>query len=361
MTKKCVAVAMSGGIDSSVAAALLLRRGYHVQGLTMRLWRESGSDQEISDDIADARAVCEQLEIEHEVVALREAFLRQVVDYFVQSYAEGRTPNPCIRCNQLLKFGSLLDHARDRGFDLMATGHYARVRRVGSSYQLLRGLDPTKDQSYFLYTLGQAELRHTLFPLGEWTKKQVRALAREMNLPITERSESQDICFLRDGDYHRFLAERAPQAIETGPIYDTGGRHLGEHKGLPFYTIGQREGLGISAPRPLYVMEWDMDRNALIVGFSEELGRRACIAEEMSYVSGSPLSEGYDVGAKIRYRASLAPAQVWPLPGGRARVVFQSALCDITPGQSVVFYRDECLLGGGLISHVFENGSDVRA
>ena len=347
--RKRVAVAMSGGLDSSVAAALLLERGYRVEGLTMRLWREASEERE-EDGLSSAQAVCEQLGVRHDFVNLRGAFLRQVVDYFVNEYARGRTPNPCVQCNRFLKFGLLLEHARELGCDLLATGHYARIERAGASYRLLCGMDSAKDQSYFLYMLRQEQLRSVVLPLGELTKAQVRALARERCLPVLGRDESQDLCFLRGNDYHRFLATRMPGGIKPGPIYDTRGRCLGEHRGLPFYTVGQREGLGISAPGPLYVIGLDVSRNALTVGSAEELGRDALLAEEMSYVCGQALPAGDDVEARIRYRARSTSARVWPLAGRRARIVFDRPLRDITPGQAVVLYRGEQLLGGGIIS-----------
>lgn len=346
-----VAVAMSGGLDSSVAAALLLERGYAVEGLTMRLWKEPSLRDREADELSAARAVCDHLGIHHHIVDLRGVFLQQVVDYFVREYTRGRTPNPCLRCNRFLKFGVLLRQAHELGCAFLASGHYARIRqRAEGRYHLLCGVDAKKDQSYFLYMLQQEQLRSILLPLGDWTKAQARDWARGKALPVAERAESQDVCFLQDGDYRRFLGERIPKAVQPGPIYDTSGRHLGEHKGLPFYTVGQREGLGISAPRPLYVMRLDMSRNALVVGFAEELGSSELVAEEMSFVYGQALPAGYSVGARIRYRARRVPARVWPLSGGRARIVFQRSLRDITPGQAVVLYRDEELLGGGLIS-----------
>ena len=350
---------MSGGLDSSVAAALLLERGYRVQGLTMRLWKEASREKQ-DDDVSSARSVCEQLGIRHDLVDLREEFLRRVVDHFVREYACGRTPNPCVRCNRFLKFGLLLDHAREIGCDLLAMGHYARIERGVSSYCLLCGVDSAKDQAYFLYALGQDQLRFLLLPLGKLAKTQVRALARERNLPVVDRKESQDLCFLIDNDLHRFLATRIPEAISPGPIYDTRGRSLGEHKGLPFYTVGQREGLGISAPRPLYVMGLDVSRNAVIVGFADELGRDALLAEEMSYVYGQAPEGGSEVEAKIRYRGHRASARVWPLAERRARILFDSPLRDITPGQSVVLYRGEQVLGGGIISQDVEDSSATR-
>ncbi len=349
-----VFVAMSGGVDSSVTAALLVERGYCVQGVTMRLWREAADGQAMYDAVSGARAVCEQLGIEHRVVDLRKSFYHRVVEYFVRAYAEGRTPNPCVQCNRFIKFGALLDHVREWGADLMATGHYVRRREEKGRYRLLRGMDEEKDQSYFLYMLGQKELNHILFPLGTWSKERVYAFARERHLPVAGRPESQDICFIHDGDYRRFLTERAPQTVEPGPIYDQEGNLLGRHKGLPFYTVGQRGGLGISASRPLYVLEWDVERNALIVGFAEELGQRACLVEEMSYVSGVPLAPGRRMQAQIRYRARPTPARVWSCSERGARIVFRDPLRDITPGQAVVLYDGDRVLGGGIICRVLK-------
>jgi tRNA-uridine 2-sulfurtransferase len=353
-TSKHVAVAMSGGVDSSVVATLLLERGYSVVGLTMRLWREPALTGEETDEAAEARAVCAHLGIPHHVIDLREAFLREVVDYFVREYAQGRTPNPCLRCNAMLKFGRLLEHGRELGYDYLATGHYARIAQSDDGYRLLCGLDARKDQSYVLYALQQRQLGTLLLPLGDYTKTEVRALAQARRLPTAERPESQDICFLRDRDYRRFLAERLPVALQPGPILDRQGHRLGEHKGLPYYTIGQREGLGIAAPRPLYVLGLDVPRNALIVGGAEELGQRALIAERMSYVSGVELPAGCSVEAKIRYRAPRAAARVWALSGSCSRVVFERPLRDITPGQAVVLYQGDQVLGGGIIAQATE-------
>jgi len=343
-----VAVALSGGVDSSVTAALLLERGYAVTGLTMRLWR-AGSPAGPEEGLSAARAVCQRLGIAHQVVDLREAFSRQVVDHLVAEYAQGRTPNPCLRCNRILKFGALLDHARALGCQYLATGHYARVERAEGEHHLLCGLDAHRDQSYFLYALGQEELAAVLMPLGALPKARVRELARAWALPSADRPESQDLCFLAGQDYRTFIQEQAPEAARPGPIYDRAGRQLGTHKGLPFYTVGQREGLGIAAPRPLYVLRLDVPRNALIVGHAEELGHDALLAQEVTYVSGRALPPGAPIEAKIRYRAPRAPARVWPLPDARARVVFGSTMRDITPGQAVVFYEGERVLGGGII------------
>ncbi len=353
-----VAVAMSGGVDSSVAAALLQESGHRVVGVTMRLWREPSAIDVAGelggpDDIEAARAVCAHLSIPHRILDARETMARQVVDYFIDEYTRGRTPNPCVRCNQQVKFGWLLDQVRAMGLERLATGHYARVLQRDGEWQLLRGVDRRKDQSYFLSRLGQQELSRALFPLGAWTKEQVREWARQRRLPVAQRGESQDICFLAARDYREFLRQRVPQALTPGPIYDRKGRLLGEHQGLAAYTVGQRGGLGISAPQPLYVIALDPARNALIVGFREELGRDALLASEMSYIAGEPPEPGAELTCKIRYQARPAQARIWPLDGDRARIVFAQPLRDITPGQTAALYQGEVVVGGGTIERSY--------
>ena len=342
-----ILVAMSGGLDSGMAVILLREQGYTVEGLTMRLWRQGQSSDH---DVNAARALCAQLGIPHHAVDLREAFLRQVVDPFVAEYARGRTPNPCIPCNRHLKFGALLDYARRRKA-LLATGHYCRIALQDGLYRLLPGVDERKDQSYFLYTLGQRELREIRFPLGDLTKDAVRRMARERGLSLAERPESQDVCFLPHGSYGRFVAEKAPGAVRPGPILNRDGEKLGEHRGLAHYTIGQRAGLGISAPQALYVLQLDPERNAVIVGYADALGGDGLIASDMSYVSGEPPREALRVRAKIRYRARPAHATLTPSPDARARLHFDEPLRDITPGQAVVAYVDGHVLGGGTITY----------
>ena len=352
-----VVVAMSGGVDSSTAALLLAEQGYEVIGVMMRLWAEPAADESpvhnhcCSPKAAeDARRVADQLGIPFYLVNYVRPFKEQVVDYFVREYSRGRTPNPCLRCNRYIKFGRLLAQARSLGADYLATGHYARIRSTDGHFQLLRGRDAQKGQSYALYMLGQVELAHTIFPVGEYTKEQVRALAAERGLAVADRAESQDLCFLADGDYRRFLREYAPQALRPGSIMDRGGQVLGEHEGLALYTIGQRRGLGISTPKPLYVLELDPRLNTVVVGTADELGQRELLAEEVSYVAGKPPSEPLDVTAKIRYQAHEASARWIPLGNRQARVIFDRPQRDITPGQGVVGYRGEVLIGGGIIA-----------
>jgi tRNA-specific 2-thiouridylase len=348
-----VVVAMSGGVDSSMAAALLLEQGYEVIGIMLRLWAEAGPAANrccTPDAVADAQRVADLLGIPFYVRDYKEIFKQTIVDFFTETYARGLTPNPCLLCNRQIRFGHLLDEALALDAGYLATGHYARVRRTASGeYQLLKGIDPAKDQSYVLHRLGQAQLAHALFPVGEYTKPEVRAMARSRGLPVSDRPDSQDLCFLGNGDYRDFLSRHAPRAAEPGPILDTAGRKLGEHRGLPYYTTGQRKGLGIAAPKPLYVLALDTVRNAVVVGTAEELGRRDLTAADVTYISGQPPEGPLPVIAKIRYKAPGAAATLTPLPEGRVRVQFEESLRDITPGQGAVFYQSDMVLGGGTI------------
>jgi len=344
---------MSGGVDSSMAAALLLEQGYDVIGIMLRLWAEAGPAANrccTPDAVSDARRVADVLDIPFYVRDYKDVFKTTVVDYFTETYARGLTPNPCLICNRQIRFGRLLDEALALDADYLATGHYARVRHAEEGiYQLLKGIDPAKDQSYVLHRLGQAQLAHALFPLGDYTKAEVREMARSRGLPVFNRADSQDLCFLGNGDYREFLSRHAPGAAQSGPIIDTQGRVLGEHRGLPYYTIGQRKELGIAAPQALYVLDIEPSRNAIIVGTAEELGRRELTAADVSYTSGYPPPGPSQITAKIRYKAQEAPATLTPLPASRAHVHFYEPLRDITPGQGVVFYQGEVVLGGGII------------
>jgi tRNA-specific 2-thiouridylase len=343
-------VAMSGGVDSSVAAALLVEQGFDVTGVMLHLWAEEENRCCSPEAVDDARTVAEQLGIDFCLVDYEAEFKACVVDYFIAEYGQGRTPNPCLTCNRQIRFGRLLRHVQALGADSMATGHYARITEIGGMHRLQKGADPHKDQSYVLYMLGQDELRRLIFPVGSYTKAQVREMARERGLPVADRDESMEICFVTDDDYRRFLREHAPLSVQPGPILDTSGREIGRHQGLPYYTIGQRRGLGIAAPEALYVLRLDVARNALIVGPARELGRRSLLADEVTYVSGRPPAEPVRVQAKIRYKAILADATWTPLEAGRARVEFDAPVRDITPGQAVVAYQGDLVLGGGIIS-----------
>lgn len=353
-----IAVALSGGVDSSTAAALLARQGHQIIGVMMRLWateRREGIPENrccSSAAVADAQRVCQLLGIPFYLLDFEEEFKAEVVNYFCDQYALGRTPNPCLACNREIKFKALLRRVFELGAEYLATGHYARIRQRDGEYQLLRGIDKDKDQSYVLYMLGQEELPHILFPLGEYTKQQVRAMAAQYGLPTADKVESQDACFVSNGDYRAFVAQQRPQTVRPGPILDLQGRQLGEHRGIAFYTIGQRQGLGIAAAHPLYVVEIDTVRNALIVGPKPALFRRRLLAERVHFVAGKPPPEPVSVTAKIRYKAEEAPALLIPMPDQKAKVVFDQPQPAITPGQGVVFYQDEIVLGGGIIASV---------
>lgn len=360
--KSRVVVAMSGGVDSSVAAALLVEQGHDVIGMMMRLWSEDcGEDGENGEgaanrcctpgQMADARRVADQLGIPFYVIDTQDVFRRTIVQFFIDRYAAGDTPNPCLECNRHIRFEWLLNHALAFDAEYLATGHYARVRRdSGGAARLLRGLDPAKDQSYVLSVLTQEKLRHALFPIGDYEKPRVRAIAASLGLPVAQKHDSQDLCFLADGDYRRFLKQHAPQAVQPGPIVTRDGRTLGTHTGLPNYTIGQRKGLGLAAPEPLYVLATEPASNALIVGTRDELGRSTLSASRANWISGAAPKEPFRADVKIRYKAVPAPAWVTPQNADRFEVTFDAPLRDVTPGQGAVIYvGDECL-GGGIIA-----------
>ena len=349
---------MSGGVDSSVAAALLQREGYEVIGVTMQLWGKevcasSGARLCCSvRDALDAKAVAKRLGVRHEVLELADTFRTRVIDYFVESYRDGLTPNPCIACNDHIKFGSLLEHAGTLNVPLVATGHYARVAYdpQRSRYRLSRAAVPEKDQSYVLFNLTQAQLACARFPLGELSKSSVRETARELGFTNAEKPDSQDVCFVRDRNKNGFLRRELKIADDPGPVTDAQGNVLGAHQGLLGYTIGQREGLGVAVGRPLYVLAIDQPNNRLIVGSRQELLSRALIAERVNWVSVEPPAGPLRVAAKIRSRHEPAFALVRPASDGRVRVEFEEPQSAITPGQAIVFYEGETVLGGGWIA-----------
>lgn len=349
-----VVVAMSGGVDSSVAAALLVEQGYDVTGMMLRLWSEPGTEESnrccTPDAMMLARRVAAKLGIPFYAVDAQEPFRQRVVQSFFDGYARGETPNPCTACNREIRWGLLLERARALGAEYLATGHYARLERdEGGTVHLLRGLDRGKDQSYVLSVLSQEQLRQTLLPVGAYEKARIREIAHNYRFPVADRPDSQDLCFLAGGDYRAFLQRHLPEVAQPGKIINRQGQVLGEHQGLAFYTIGQRKGIRIAAPEPYYVIEKDMERNALIVGGLHELGQVSLLAQGVNWISSAVPQDRFEAEVKIRYRAREAAAVVTPVGETEARVEFQEPLRDITPGQRVVFYQGEVCLGGGTI------------
>ncbi|MDO9533964.1 MAG: tRNA 2-thiouridine(34) synthase MnmA [Bacillota bacterium] len=356
-----IMVAMSGGVDSSAAALLLKEEGFDPVGVTLRFWVDPLAEERAADDVKgccsldavnDARNVCQTLGIPHYVLNMKDYFYEKVVTYFTREYFQGRTPNPCIACNRHIKFSLLAEKARALGINYLATGHYSRILYDSGEkmYRLFRGKDREKDQSYMLYTLSQEQLSHVIFPLGNYTKPEIRAFALKGGLKVAEKAESQEICFIPDNDYRGFLERENPGAVTSGDIISPNGEKIGMHHGLAFYTVGQRKGLGLTSPEPLYVIEIDVKNNVLTVGKEEETYSETLTADELSFVSDRIPDHPLHVEVKIRYRAPHIPAVVHPPDGKNARIVLAEKQKAVTPGQAVVFYQGEEVLGGGTIT-----------
>ena len=354
---------MSGGVDSSLTVALLCQQGYDVLGVTMRLSDDSRDFNAESDrgccslqSVDDARRVAEVIGIPHYVMNFRAMFQHRVIDYFLMEYAQGRTPNPCVACNRYVKFEGLLQKAMELGAEFVATGHYARIfyDEKQARYLLAKGIDEKKDQSYALYHLNQSSLRHFMMPLGDYTKVETRKLAEKFHLPVAHKPDSQEICFVPDDDYKAYLKAHVPECLHPGDIVDVRGQVLGHHEGVPLYTVGQRRGLGIAAPEPLYVIRLDMQNNRVIVGTGQEVFSSGLIAGDLNWIAVDEICEPISVSAKIRYGKREGQAVVTPLPGGRVRVHFAEPQRAVTPGQSVVFYDGACVLGGGVIEKAMD-------
>lgn len=351
-----IVVAMSGGVDSSVAAALLVEQGHDVIGLSMQLYDQRGGQTFGScctlDDLYDARRVAAALRFPHYIVNFEKQFQETVVSNFVREYAAGRTPIPCAHCNSDLKFATLLDRALGLGAEHVATGHYARVAEASDGRRrLLRSADPEKDQSYFLFSLTQEQLGRAVFPVGGLTKADVRDEARRLQLTVADKPDSQEICFVPDGDYASFVAGQEPSVARAGAIVDERGQTLGQHGGVHRFTVGQRKGLGVSGAAPLYVLKIEAVSGTVTVGPRDSLERTTLSASGVNWISGEPPANWLNVSAQIRHRHHPAAARVRALPDARAELIFETPQAAISPGQAVVFYDGEEVLGGGWIEN----------
>ncbi|HUE75851.1 MAG TPA: tRNA 2-thiouridine(34) synthase MnmA [Chloroflexota bacterium] len=369
--KTRVIAAMSGGVDSSVMAAMLVEQGYDVLGVTLNVEPALAAEEQVEradaccslGAVEDARRIADKIGIPHYTLNFRDVFRRAVIDDFISEYRAGRTPNPCVRCNEHIKFEAVLHRLHGLDADCVATGHFARKRvdLETGRHVLMHAIDQRKDQSYVLYVLNQDLLRRSMFPLGEMTKDEVRQKAREYGLAVADKPESQEICFVANGDYGAFITRHVPDAGTPGPILNGAGEQLGQHQGIVHYTIGQRRGLGLSTGQALFVVGIDPTRNAVLVGSEQDLYADGLVAERVNWISVDQPSEPIGCSVKIRYRAPEVPATVEALADGRARVRFDAPQKSVTPGQSVVFYRDDDVVGGGTILMAERNARSTAA
>lgn len=355
-----VAVAMSGGVDSSVAAGLLIKEGYDVYGISMRLWRYCPQRMNAEDPLERVQAVANKLGIRLEIIDYEDVFYERVVGSYLNDLKQGLTPNPCLVCNRSIKWGELLEHVQGEGADYLASGHYARLERdTDDQVRLYKGLDTQKDQSYVLSVLSQAQLKRAILPLGMLHKADVKQMAEDMALPMQNSLESQDLCFLNGENQRDFLRQFAPEMLQPGLILDQNGKELGEHEGLAFYTIGQRKGLRIAAPRPLYVLRKDLELNQLVVGYADELETQALLAVKANWITEQTPQSEKQYQVKIRYRAKPVGAKIKLVNNDRFIVQFEEGLRDITPGQRAVVYDGELCLGSGEIKSSLSLADDL--
>jgi len=350
-------IAMSGGVDSSVAALLTIERGYDCIGCTMRLYENDIIGEDLFgtccslNDTQDAKNVCDKIGIPYRIYHYEAEFREKVIEPFICSYENGETPNPCIRCNRYLKFDSLYNKAKELGYDYIVTGHYARIEERDGKYYLLKAKDLNKDQSYVLYDLTQEQLSHTLFPLGEYTKDEVRKIAEDKDFVTSHKSESQDICFVPDGDYASMIKRYRDKEYKKGDFVDGNGNVLGRHEGIINYTIGQRRGLGIASDRRLYVKQLDVKNNRVILGDDDELFEKELFVRDFHWITGDIPTEPTRCSAKIRYRHKEQPATLYVLEDNKAKIIFDEPQRAITAGQSAVIYDGDIVLGGGIITN----------
>jgi len=358
MLSNKVMLGMSGGVDSSVAAAILLKKGYEVIGVTLQIWPDMRDEYKRTEGgccslsaVDDARRVANKLGIPYYVLNFKDIFESTVINYFKEEYLKGRTPNPCIACNRYVKFEAMLNRAVSMGIDYVSTGHYARIEYDDNTkrYLLKKSVTEQKDQTYALYNLSQYQLSKTIMPVGDFTKDRVREMAKEMGMTVATKPDSQEICFVEDNDYGRFIRENTNAEIVPGLFVDTCGNILGEHKGILNYTIGQRKGLGITFGKPMFVINIDADKNSVVLGDETEVFSDNLIARDLNFISIDGLKDTLKVKAKIRYSAKEAEATITPMENAKVSVKFDIPQRAITPGQSIVFYDGDTVVGGGVI------------
>jgi tRNA-specific 2-thiouridylase len=345
---KKVLLLMSGGVDSSVSAYLLLKQGYEVIGANFYLPYGNNLCCGV-EGIEDARSVCQKLKIPFYVFNCKKEFEEEVITYFYEEYKNGRTPNPCVMCNRKIKFGILLEKAKSLGIDYIATGHYARIKKIDNRLLLMKSKYKKYDQSYVLYFLTQEKLSYSLFPVGLYSKNMIRRLGKKLNLNIYNKPSSQEICFIPDNDYRKFLISIDKEIAKPGPVLFVDGRKIGEHKGIAFYTIGQRSGFGIAYKKPLYVIHIDKERNEIILGEEKHTYSSGLIAKDINWIAFEKLDDKIKVDAKIRYSHKPVKSEVIPINDNKVKVIFDIPQRSVTPGQIVVFYKGDIVIGGGII------------